>query len=176
MRRLAWGLAVLMMACGVAAPPTGLAQSSLAPRQVDFGDAVAFAGRAVELARAGDLRALGAAVDWPWVRRLAAMSGAFSPTLQDLVATLTTPGTDPCGWETDEGGHRLDFPPAMVDDSEEVAAEKDALKAGLYAGEDVVRLCPGVGGERGELFMMQLVRGAGGEWQIRGWARLGGQR
>lgn len=102
------------------------------------------------------------------MRKLAPLSGAFVAEPAELVATLALPVSCTPAWTLDDGGHRLDFPPAMVDDPDDVAAAKDAVKAELYRGEDAVASC---GGQ--EQVVVQLVRDAAGAWRIRGWARVG---
>ena len=101
---------------------------------------------------------------WPTART----SAAFVADTDHLIATLTMipPSCTPV-WTSDDGGNRLDFPPAMVDDADDVAAEKDAVKAELYQGVDVVASCDG-----SERAMVQLLRDPAGEWRIRGWAQL----
>lgn len=121
----------------------------------------------VALARAGERATLERLVDWDYVAKLARTSGAFAATLDDLISTTALEATCTPAWTTDDGGHRLDFPPAMVDDPDDVAAEKDEVKAELYQGVDVVASC----GER-ERLVIQLVRGANASWVVRGWARL----
>ncbi|MFI5296706.1 MAG: hypothetical protein ACHREM_01300 [Polyangiales bacterium] len=126
----------------------------------------------VRAARSSDHRLLDEHVDWPFVRRLAAMDGAFDPTLADLVRTLSlAPATCTLKWRVDDGGLRLDFPPAMTDDTPEVTAEKTWLKRELYQGKDIVALCADA-----EQFLVQLLRDPSGRWHIRGWTRLAGTR
>ncbi len=174
MRALALTLALAtpLAACGGAAMTPGHPAAPIEPAALSFDDPVGAARRMVALAHKGQPghRQLQAHVDWPWVRRLAPVSGAFQPTLDDLVATLTAAPPAGCApeWQVDDGGHRLDFPPAMVDDPDDLAAEKDALKAELYTGHDVVFTC----GPQAEQFALQLVRGPRGAWLIRGWTPL----
>lgn len=128
----------------------------------------AIAGDLLALARANDRAVLERHVDWDHVRKLARVSEAFVADTDDLIATLASiPASCIPVWTSDDGGQRLDFPPAMVDDPDEVAAEKDAVKAELYRGVDVVAACDGR-----EQAMVQLVREPAGDWRIRGWTRL----
>lgn len=126
------------------------------------------AGQLVELARAGDRAVLERHVDWDYVGKLARVSAAFVADTDHLIVTLAgIPASCTPVWTSDDGGHRLDFPPAMVDDPDDLAAEKDAVKAELYRGVDVIASCDG-----SERAMVQLVRDPAGEWRVRGWARL----
>lgn len=130
-------------------------------------DPVVAATEIVALARAGERTALEQVVDWELATKLARVSGAFDATVDDLIRTASLDATCTPTWTTGEGGDRLDFPPAMVDDPDDIAAEKDAVKAELYQGVDVVASCDGH-----EQLVLQLVRGANGSWIVRGWGQL----
>src|SRR5690606_30811933 len=147
MRATLWLLALGLTLQGCAGPPDAPHhQAPFDPVAQSLDDPVAFARQLVAWARDGRPVArqhLAAHVDWPWVTRLAPACGAFIPTLDDLVRTLAAPLPDGCAptWRLDEGGHRLDFPPAMIDDPDDVAAELDALKAEHYTGYDAIVAC-----------------------------------
>ena len=119
-----------------AAPSAGPRAEPATPTTTD---PQVMAAELVRLASAGDQAALGARVDWPYVKRLATMTGAFQPTPSDLTQTLSSLPS-PCAlqWRVADGGLRLDFPPSMVGDAPDVTAEKDGLKKELYQGRDVV--------------------------------------
>lgn len=169
-------IAVQLGACGSSAPraDTPAAQAdtrsgqAAAPARLAGSEPAAIAGELLALARENDRAVLEQHVDWDHVRKLAHVSAAFVAETDDLIATLTTiPTSCTPVWTDDDGGHRLDFPPAMVDDPDDVAAEKDAVKAELYRGVDMVASCDG-----SERAMVQLLRDPAGDWRIRGWARL----
>jgi len=178
MQHIGGGVFVLVLAgCGGAAvrapagdpPAASTVTATAAPDPLQGADAAAVAAELVRRAQAREnLSALDQLVDWAYVQRLARVSGAFVADLDALAATLRgLPASCAPAWSQDEGGHRLDFPPAMVDDPANLAAEKDAVKAELYRGVDVVASCDGV-----EQLAVQLVRDEAGAWRIRGWTSL----
>ncbi len=161
-------VALALAACGAGKPAggAGVAAAKPAPRE-EPAEPQAMVAELVRLAGADDRAALDARVDWPWVRRLAALTEAFEPSLPGLVGALALPGGCAVEWRVDDGGLRLDFPPAMVDDDPRLAAEKDAVKAELYQGSDVVAVCGGR-----EIMIVQVVFEPAAGWRVRGWARL----
>lgn len=172
--RWTFTLGVMLAGCGgagtTATAPGGPPASASAPAadgMLETMDATLVAAELRRLARAGERERLDALVDWEYVRRLARVSGAFEASVEALQSTLAAMPACEVTWATDEGGHRLDFAPALVDDTEEAADAKDAVKAELYQGEDAIASCNGE-----EAFLVQLVRSPDRGWRVRGWGSL----
>lgn len=144
-------------------PPAKLASMDLST--VDPAD---FTAELWRVAHTGDDKTLDSLVDWDFVKRLAVLSGgsadpgALSATLRAVPKTCAA-----LEWRVDEGGFRLDFPPAMVDDPPAEQAENDAIHKELYQGHDVTAVCDGE-----TLMVVQVLRDAGGVWHVRGWGRI----
>ena len=100
-------------------PPTSVARPAAEPRS----PAATAISSLIELARAGELKALDERVDWSFVHRLSSES-----TLSDLAATLTSLPSCRVDFRDDEGGSHLGL-------------GDEELRAELREGTDVTVLC-----------------------------------